>query len=66
MINPVKSFLTHGPSLETARNLCFILLQKVDVSEPLLWFDYRKRSTPQSSNFWWPLRKVPLYNIQTT
>ena len=43
MINPVQSFLTHGPSLETARNLCFILLQKVDVSEPLLWFAYRKR-----------------------
>ena len=43
MINPVQSFLTHSPSLETARNLCFILLQKVDVSEPLLWFAYRKR-----------------------
>lgn len=29
--------------LEIACNLCFILFQKVEVSEPLLWFVYRNR-----------------------
>ena len=29
--------------LEIACNLCFFLFQKVDVSESLLWFDYRNR-----------------------
>ena len=29
--------------LEIACNLCFFLFQKVDVSESLLWFDYRHR-----------------------